>query len=850
MTVLVETTDGREAVVAALTDGDDAEDIAGVKERDISTSGIIEPLPSESESADAARREMSLAETTTTVANDDDDDDDDDSPTTTSEGAMDEGTDDAEAGRRIENDVDDDVAAKENAAEVTAPVQSIVEPFGDNGATTAMPPSPTMEATTGEKHERTAAPNSTSKPEKKSNKVRPKLIPNNTQEEEGDLGFGHVVAVNSPSQQHQQQQQQQEQQKEQQSNTPRPLHSPINNQNDQPPTRSSNVRDLQKNIQAKLNRKSYQQPHHHHRSSSTRALEKRIKEESVEEIEPPTEGAEFPSKLNYWKAVEGKNVFVPSRKSVSYSGDVKVMSTSSRREKTSVPPSSGTTTTGTAARAMVAAALAEAESIKNRKDATTTAKDGGEVWDSGKGKGGSGDDDDDDDDKRSGVALSEGDDVVDAMVKEALLEAERLQESIARDDDAKVKGKARIAFVEEGEEGGDGNDGGASLSMGAEGAGGVEGLQVVAIAKTDDEENAMVDANVETSQQTMEDAMEATGIVAEKEEEDVIVESTVEVETDQTKEVVVTEVSTMVDENDEEKSVTAASAVEVGAGQTLEVVVTEATAIIVADDNDEVVPDRVGIELPLEVAAEATTVLDENDIDVTDKKGTLFPPPVDSKSLVPQPTPTEPNTEGSTTVPEEPTPDTTTTRTPTTTETEDDEGNNETSLSDSDSQLIVPSASSDESCTSSGGSKSSRDYVKIVRTSAGDAMSESEFLSRPIVGDASSFAVNAMMDGAPTNTPSDGIPSPKSGGTSDVVVADETAVDGTVAEVVTNNDDTQKEGSDGDAPTLDVSGIREEALARTVDATPTITPANNSSSSGNGTKKKRNKNKKKKGKKR
>mmetsp|Transcript_3336 Transcript_3336/g.7448 ORF Transcript_3336/g.7448 Transcript_3336/m.7448 type:complete len:120 (-) Transcript_3336:115-474(-) len=78
MTVLVETTDGREAVVAALTDGDVAEDIAGVKERDISTSGIIEPLPSESESADAARREMSLAETTTTVANDDDDDDDGD----------------------------------------------------------------------------------------------------------------------------------------------------------------------------------------------------------------------------------------------------------------------------------------------------------------------------------------------------------------------------------------------------------------------------------------------------------------------------------------------------------------------------------------------------------------------------------------------------------------------------------------------------------------------------------------------------------------------------------------------------------------------------------------------------
>ena len=56
------------------------------------------------------------------------------------------------------------------------------------------------------------------------------------------------------------------------------------------------------------------------------------------------------------------------------------------------------------------------------------------------------------------------------------------------------------------------------------------------------------------------------------------------------------------------------------------------------------------------------------------------------------------------------------------------------STEDNDSRLILPSSSEE---SSSGGhsssSKGSSDYVKIVRTPAGDAMTESEFLLRPLV---------------------------------------------------------------------------------------------------------------------
>lgn len=56
------------------------------------------------------------------------------------------------------------------------------------------------------------------------------------------------------------------------------------------------------------------------------------------------------------------------------------------------------------------------------------------------------------------------------------------------------------------------------------------------------------------------------------------------------------------------------------------------------------------------------------------------------------------------------------------------------STEDNDPRLILPSSSEE---SSSGGhsssSKGSSGYVKIVRTPAGDAMTESEFLSRPLV---------------------------------------------------------------------------------------------------------------------
>ena len=115
----------------------------------------------------------------------------------------------------------------------------------------------------------------------------------------------------------------------------------------------------------------------------------------------------------------------------------------------------------------------------------------------------------------------------------------------------------------------------------------------------------------------------------------------------------------IVGKNEEEESTIAASTVYAETDQTMDVLVTEATAVV-TDDNDEEVPAQVGIKQPVEVA---TTVMKENDIDVTDKKEVLSTPPAGVKPAIAQLSSTEPDTESSNIIPEEPKPDTTTTTT-------------------------------------------------------------------------------------------------------------------------------------------------------------------------------------------